>query len=341
VRRPSITDLAKASQVSVSTIDRILSGRGYVKAATVEHVLAAAERIGFHAIGSIRSRMDEAAPERHFGFLLNSKDRRLYSRLAEQLAERTAAAPSVRGRAVIRHLPDLDPDAAASALLELGGQCDAVACVCIDHPRVNMAVADLAARKVPVVAMISDISSHERRGFVGSNDWQLGRTAGWFMRRLCHLPGPVALLVGSDRYLCQQAHEASFRSSLRSGSAGLDVLEACSTDEADARGRAVMRQLLDRHPDLVGVMVAGGGLDGVTAALRERDRQQIVVIGTELTEATQADLTAGSIDLILSHPISEIADQVVKSLVLVTDPKAPPQPIQHIIPFRILVSENC
>ncbi|OCX65646.1 hypothetical protein BFP70_09170 [Thioclava sp. SK-1] len=49
--RSTVSDLARESGVSVSTIERIISGRGTVKTSTIEHVLNNAERIDFYAIG--------------------------------------------------------------------------------------------------------------------------------------------------------------------------------------------------------------------------------------------------------------------------------------------------
>jgi LacI family transcriptional regulator len=339
--RPSIADLAREAQVSVSTIDRILSGRGHVKPTTIEHVLAAAERIGFHGLGTIRGRLSVGVPERTFGFLLNGGDRRLYKGLAEQLTRRTQSATAICGRARIRHLEDLSPGATAEALLELGAQCDAVAGVCIDHPQVNIAVAQLASRKVPVLPMLTDLTSPLRSGFIGSNDWQLGRTAGWFMQRLCPAGGKLLILVGSDRYLCQQSCEASFRSFARSAPVRLEVLETALTWETDATAREVMSTTLDHHPDLAGVLVAGGGLDGAVAALKERRRTGTVVVGTEFTDRSQLELASGSIDVILAHPVAEIADLTVQALIGLTGPQPTPERVQHIVPFQVWVSENC
>ena len=49
------------------------------------------------------------------------------------------------------------------------------------------------------------VSSPQRRGFVGSNDWQLGRSAGWFVTRLCPQGGKIGLVPGNPRYMCQQS----------------------------------------------------------------------------------------------------------------------------------------
>ncbi len=339
-RHKTIDDLAREAQVSVSTIDRILSGRGQVKPTTIEHVLAVAEKIGFYAVESIRSRLVLDAPERRFGFLLNSGSRQLYRDLAEELSGSARKAVTVRGQAVVRHLSDTDPENAARALLELGEQCDIIACVCVDHPAVSTAVGELARRGIPVITMISDISSPARAGFVGSNDWQLGRTAGWFSHRFIK-GGKAAVLVGSERYTCQQVHDASFRGFLRSQQADFILLETRVTHEDDVKAEAITRSLLDEHPDLGALFVAGGGIDGVCKELLRRGRKDVMVIGCEMTGSTRTRLSSGEIDVILAHPVDEIARQTVQAMIKLMTTPAAHQPFQTIVPFVVMVSENC
>lgn len=340
-RHKTIHDLAQKSQVSVSTIDRILSGRGQVKPSTMEHVLIVAEEIGFYGTETIRNRLLGEAPERRFGFLLNGSERQLYRNLAGELADLVKKSVAVRGHVVIRHLDDTDPDNAASALLELGERCDVIACVCVDHPAVSSAVGELALKGVPVIAMISDISSPARAGFVGSNDWQLGRTAGWFANRLAK-QGRAAVLVGSERYNCQQIHEASFRSFVRSECPDLKLTGTRTTNESDDVAKAVTLSLLREVPDLSVLFAAGGGIDGICAGLEEAGRRDVVVIGCEMTDNTRSLMSLGMITVILAHPIQEIARQSVDAMMKLTcAPQSSSQAFQKTVPFSIVVSENC
>ncbi|NKF34006.1 LacI family transcriptional regulator, partial [Pseudomonas sp. BGM005] len=56
MRRPTISDLARASGVSVATVDRVLNGRHRVREETARRVYDAAQSIGYHAVGLIRQR---------------------------------------------------------------------------------------------------------------------------------------------------------------------------------------------------------------------------------------------------------------------------------------------
>lgn len=340
-QRRTINDLAREAQVSVSTIDRILNGRSPVKQNTVEHVLAAAERIGFYAVGTIRDRLNTAIPERTFGFLLNGRKRWFYSQMADILQHHTTRSSAIKGQAVFRYLENLDPEIAASELLELGKQCDAVACVCVDHPLINYAVTQLDNDGIPVVPIISNLSSTDYSVFLGSNDWQLGRTAGWFMNKLRSQPGKVAVLTGSDHYVCQQAHEASFRMFIRSNAPKLEMLGTELTGETDEQANRTITEILKRHPDLVGIFVAAGGLEGVAEALAPLGKDRPVLIGTEYSDRTRSLLIQNNLDVLLAHPGFEIAEQAVRTMIDLTTRKTTQRQVQKIFPFRIFVSENC
>ncbi|TMV82692.1 LacI family transcriptional regulator [Thioclava sp. BHET1] len=339
-RRVTISDLAREAQLSVSTIDRILSGRGLVKRATIEHVLAVAEEIGFHGLALIRDRLGEAAPERTFGFLLNSRERLFYSEFARLLADEVAGATGIRGRSIMRHLPVPDVAENVAALRELGESCDAIGAVCPDHPEINRVIAELAARGVQIVTMLSDVSSPARRIFVGSNDWQLGRTAGWFLERLCPPHSRIGALIGSERYLSQQTVEAGFRSFLRTAALPLTLLEPRMTQESDQIAGQEARRLLQQDPDLAAFFFAGGGVDGILPLLRELGPRRPIVICLEQSPSTEAALTAGLIDVILAHPIAEIAQGTVECLLQIAPGTPPSGRQERIYPFRILTSEN-
>lgn len=47
MNRPTITDLAKAAGVSISTVNRLLHGSTAVRQDTIDQILKAAEEIGF------------------------------------------------------------------------------------------------------------------------------------------------------------------------------------------------------------------------------------------------------------------------------------------------------
>lgn len=337
----TIQDLAREAKVSVSTIDRIISGRGTVKRSTIEHVLATAEKISFYGSEAIRARLHSTGEERVFGFLLNSHTRSLYRSIAAEITTRVSRSRGIHGRVIVTHVEDLDARKTAAALRELGMSCNAVACLCIDHPEVNAAIKELAGKGIPVVCMISDVSAQERAGFIGANDWQLGRTAGWFMQRLCKPGAKVAPLMGSERYLCQQAQESSFRNFLRASSNEFALLDTHMTYESDLRAEEVAIDLLNSNCDLGGIFLAGGGVDGIADAMKKLGREDVIFISTELSIDARDSLMKGVMDIALDHPVRDIAQAAVDAMISLTTSAAEQPRFQQILPFRVLIGENC
>lgn len=68
----------------------------------------------------------------------------------------------MRGEAVVEHRDDLSPEATAERLLKLGRDVDAVAVATVDHSRITETIEGLKTDRVPVVAVISDVTASAR-----------------------------------------------------------------------------------------------------------------------------------------------------------------------------------
>ena len=62
VSRPTVTDVAREAGVSAATVDRVINARLPVREDTTRRVLEAAQKLGFHATGLIRSRLNQSRP---------------------------------------------------------------------------------------------------------------------------------------------------------------------------------------------------------------------------------------------------------------------------------------
>lgn len=340
-RRATIADVARAAGVGISTVDRVLNGRDPVRRATAERVLAAAEQVGFHATGIIRQRLGADRPDRTLAFVLQQRSMPFYALLGEALAEASRTSTAIRGRPKVEFLDDLTPAFVAERLEAVGKDADAVAVVTADHPRVTQAIDLLHARDVPVFALISDLSAPARAGYVGLDNWKVGRTAAWAIANLCKRPGQVGIVVGSHRYRCQEACEMSFRSYFREHAPDFRLIESRTSLEDVRYAYESTLDLLKRDPDLVGLFVAGGGVEGVLRALREEDAsRRLVTVGLDLTDETRSGLIDGVLKLVLSHPLKTMAATVVDAMVRALEPGRRDQPAQLLLPFDVHTPEN-
>ena len=139
-KRPTIRDVAAEANVSVATVNRVLSGAGAVRQGTRERVRLAAEQIGFYGMGAMRSRIAAARPRYRFGFLLHQPGRAFYRNIADALRAAAPTMPDCEIELRIEFLDDLSPQNVAARMLALGAECDAVGVVAAVHPLVTQAV---------------------------------------------------------------------------------------------------------------------------------------------------------------------------------------------------------
>lgn len=337
-RRATIQDLADLAGVSVSTIDRILNGRDKVRAATAERVLAAAEELQFYALPTLRMRLQVEKPRHRIGFLLQQSHRNFYRQIAQALRQ-AAAETSEPVEVVIEHMDDLSPEAVADRMLQLGDEVQALCVVSAKHARISHAIETLAEKGVPTYGLISELTASGGAGYVGLDNWRVGRTAAWAVTGLCKSPGPVGILVGNHRYHCQELNEQGFRSYCREHAPGFTLLEPLQTFEDNSIARDVTELLLRKEPGLVGLYVSGGGMFGVLEALRESGKAgTVLTVGHELTEHTRLGLMDGALSMVLAHPITRLAYEAVDQIS--RDLRQGHVQSKRLLNFEMFVPEN-
>lgn len=336
--RPTIRDLAEAAGVSVSTVNRVLSGAASVRSPTISLVQEAAERIGFYGLGTIRSQITARQTKYRFGFLLLQPFRLYYKNLGAAL-EAAARREEVLIEPVVTYAEDLSPQYTAARLLELGQHCQAVAVVAVAHPMVLKAVETLQQGGVPVVAMISQLAAGVN--YVGADNWKAGRTAAWAIANVCKAPGKIGILVGNHRFRCQEMNESGFRSYFREFAPDFTLLEPLSTFETSAVAEEMTEKLLSENPDLKGLFVAGGGISGAMRALRGAAQpRQVVTIGHQLMDNTRDGLLDGTVTMILHDPAEATARETIAVMIRACEAGPDSSPQQIALPFEIYTPEN-
>ena len=340
-RRPTIAHLAKAADVSIATVDRVLNKRHPVREETARRVLAAAEEIGFHAAALIKQRLHPDAPERSFGFVLQKETNYFYQALAAALQEASRSAPGVRGRAIVSFAAELTPAAVLDKLAQVSHRADALAIVSVDHPSISQAVDELRERGIVTFGLLTGLAAPARAGYVGIDNRKAGRMAAWTIARTARRSGEVGLLVGSHRYLGQEMREIGFRSYFREHAPTFRVLETLVNLEEPRIAYEATLDFLQKHPGLAGIYVAGGGMEGVIAALRDEGRAgSLSVVVPELTPESRSALVDDIVTLVIGTPLQQLAQRTIEAMLRAIDGGAAEAPGQLFLPYDIYTSEN-
>jgi LacI family transcriptional regulator len=339
-KRPTVADLARSAGVSVATVDRVLNQRHSVREGTATLVLRAAEEIGYHGTTLLKQRLKVDAPPRTFGFLLQKRDT-FYSLLADELQIATRHLTTARGRAIVEFVSEISPSAISQRLRHLGQHVDAIACVSVDHPQVSREIEALRAKGVPTFAILSDLTTPARVGYIGRDNRKEGRTAAWMIAKAAPGPGKVGIIVGSHRYLCQETAEISFRAWFRENAPGFQVMEPLTNLEDGRLAYLATQNMMAAHPDLVGLYICGGGMEGVIGAAREApDPGRTAIVCNELTPKTKAGLIDGVLTAVIATPTAALAKLTLESMVLALNASPSFPQIQNIVPFELYLQTN-
>ncbi len=343
MKRPTISDLAEAAGVSVSTVNRILAGSDSVRAATMQRVQHAAEEIGFHGIGAISDRVAKALPTSRLGFLLQQSNRELYQLFGRHISLACRARTDAIVEPLIDFVDTLTPENISARLMSLGRECDGVAVIAADHPLIGHTIRDLAAAGKPTVAYITDQSAPERAAYVGTDNWKLGRTAAFLISKMSPDGGRIAVFIGNHRYLCQDVADASFRSYVREHAPDLIVEDSRTTHEDGAEAYRMVKAMFETHEDVAGILIVGGGISGVLRALREipQDRRRrISLVCRDIGPETRKGLSEGLITAALCHPLESTSSTLLDTMIDAINQQAPRTTMQRTVSFEIITPEN-
>ena len=301
VARARVSDIARAAQVSTATVDRVLNRRPGVRDATVQRVLKAAAELAYLPEADLYAAL--APPPLRVTFLLPNGTNRFIRMLGDMVGYSQEHCAPYNVRCRTEFVESFNPQALAAALLQHGARSDGIVMMALEHPAVREAVATLAARGVPVVTLISDLTHSQRAAFIGLDNRAAGRTAAYLIGRFI---GPraakVALIAGSRSYSAHEEREAGFMHLIDESFARLEVVGLREGQDDAGKNYRQTRALLEQHPTLAGIYNIGGASDGVARALKETGRDQdVVFVGHGLTPDTRALLIDGSMDAVITQ----------------------------------------
>ena len=298
--RYTLTDVAREAGVSAATVDRVLNNRAGVRGRTREVVIETARRLGYISTASAPMRPANAAVR--LDFVLPVGTNTFMKMLHHQLEVQSAPRPDIDVH--IHAIEGFNPDTLARTLQELRGETGGVGVIAFDHPTVREAIRGLSASGAKIVTLATDILHVPRVAYVGIDNRQAGRLAGYLLGRFLGTSEPkkVAMFAGSLSYRGHEEREMGFRHILAEEFPNLAVVELREMRDDREKAYVEAAALLDRYDDLAGIYNIGAGNQGIARALQERRREHSVVfLGHEATEGTKALLLNGTMDAVIDQ----------------------------------------
>ncbi len=340
-RRPTMADLARAAGVSVATVDRILNGRETVRADTAARVRDAARQIGYRGLPQIEDRVGPDLPQVRLGFILQKEKQAFYQSFAREIMVAAQAFPGRRITPVIEFATSQAPADVAEMIRRMEGRVAALAATAVNHHAVTAAVTDLRAAGLPVFALLSDFAQGVRESYVGMNNLRIGRIAAWMIATAAKSAGRVGLFVGGHRWHGHELRETGFRAYFRESAPQFTVLDTLVNLETRQLTYEATLDLLARQPELRGIYVAGGGMEGAIAALREaRASGEVVLVVNELTPESAAGLSDGFVTMVDATPLPALCRDLVAMMVSAAQAGPGTAPGQHFLQPDLFLPES-
>ncbi len=309
------SDIACEAEVSITTVDRVLNARPGVNVHTARRIKEAVARLE-----TLRDQGVSGRPESlRFDFILPSGTNTFMAMLAQAI-ESAGEAFAKDGVSLQCHrIQGFNPEILAQSVREIGQHSSGLAVVALENPIVRDAVNEVTGLGVPVVTLVSNLSTPKKAGYVGLDNRAAGRTAGYLMGRFVRqTSGEVAILEGSLAlsYRDHQERELGFRDSLNEHGPGLKIVGRWETQDNFEESYRQAKAMLEQHPDLLGLYSIGSGVRGIAHALTERGiAREVVFIGHDLTRFTRQFLIDGTVDAIIHQDPESQARLAVETLI--------------------------
>lgn len=310
------SDIVREAGVSLATVDRVLNGRSGVNVQTAKKVWEAIDRLQGQDSNNQKTthkplKIDVVLPDGTGSFL---------NLLAERIA--VLGETLLRDGITVRlhRVASFAPQKLADKLRKIGKtSTDGVAVMPLEDPFVREAVNNLCDQGIPVVTLVSSLSTQRTIGHVGPNNRAAGRTAAHLMAlNLQKKAGTVGLFKGSHSliYSDHQERELGFVSALREYAPHLKVSSHWEIQNDHEEAYKHTCELIAADKELVAIYSVGSGLRGIGQALIDSKKQDdIVCIGHDLTDYSRELLLNGTVNALIDQDVAQEAQNALQILI--------------------------
>lgn len=331
--RPRVADIALLAGVGTATVDRVLHGRAHVRPATRARVEAAIRELA--ASGGRPHVVAPPPPGMAFRAFLGGRPGFANDILARSLRHHAREAGVALGCEFVLRREVRGLAAALSACAADGTT--GVIVQPVEHPLVRDAIGALIAAGVPVVSVLTTPQGLPQLGYVGLDNRAAGRLAGQITGLLCGGEGRIACFI-SAAYRSHEDREAGLRSILRERFPMLELVASVATDDEPATCHRETATLLDRHPDLAGLVNFAAGNRGVERALLDAGRAgRTAFVAFNLTPLTRLGLISGTVSAVVHQDMGRIARQAIRLLIAAHRGTSPGP---ALVPAELMLREN-
>ena len=175
-----------------------------------------------------------------------------------------------------------------------------------DTPEVTQAIAQLSDAKIPVVTLVTDIPNSRRFSYVGIDNRAAGATAAYLIGQwLTDTPAQILVTLSSSRFRGEEEREIGFRRALRESYPHLTTVEISEGFGRDRATGPLVREALEKSPDICAVYSIGGGNSAILAAFNTAKRNCGFSLGMTWIRIISSFYATEEISAVLHHDLRQ------------------------------------
>jgi len=324
---PTLSDVARAAGVSYATADRVINNRGNVAQKSIVKVRDAVASLGYvrnvAAANLSRQRVYRLA------FLIPKGRKAFFSAIRDHI-QNTADHQSVdRVTAQIIEVSAFSVEGLRNSISDLSRQdIDGVAIVGLQSDKLEQPLAELQARGVAVIGLVSDLPHAFRSAYIGIDNTVAGRTAA----RLTGMShggnaGVIQTFAGSMEARDHVERLTGFQEVIARDFPNITVRDPIITKDDPAVLLAHTSDMLANAAQTTAVYNVGAGNAGLVQAMRIDAARRPYCVVHELVAHSRQALLDGHIDLVIDQrPDVEINRAFTVLRALIDGRDIPPMP---------------
>ncbi|WP_025052037.1 LacI family DNA-binding transcriptional regulator [Sulfitobacter noctilucae] len=298
---PTLHDVAQAAGVSYATADRVINNRGNVAQKSIDKVREAVTRLDYvrnvAAANLSRKRVYRIA------FLIPKGTNAFFNRIRDHITQVAAHLSAESVSVDIYEVSAFSVEGLSDSIADFRQKdFDGVAIVGLQSNVIEEPLADLRARGIKVIGLVSDLPRDFREAYIGIDNVVAGRTAAR-MTGMAHAGGRGAIqtFVGSLDARDHAERLEGFREVIAADFPKLTVLDPILTKDDPSILQAETDRLLAQQTDVTALYNVGAGNSGLISAISAKPAQRPYCVVHELVAHSRQALIAGQIDLVIDQ----------------------------------------
>ena len=183
----------------------------------------------------------------------------------------------------------------------------ALSLVPIQDKLITDCINKMHVKGIPVITFNSDIYNSKRLCFVGQDHYMGGRVAADLMGKTIGGSGNIVVITSSQNLLCHVQRLEGFRTKLKENYTNINIIDVFENEDEELKAFNCVMSLIDKSIDLKGIYITGGGVSGVSKALKIAHKEKIVkIISHDFAPETINLMKEGIIDFTIGQdPFSQ------------------------------------